>query len=226
MTTNHLLLASLDAARAQLSKTPGAIFDEAIDLSIMAKELLAEIPGMSVLDLSSFPDSRAMDPLRLTVGFWQLGISGYEANEILYRDHGVVSEFAGPRCITFALNLGTQKEHTHRLVSAIKHVYAASASNIAEDPVIVRGDLRTFVDVRMGMSPREAFTRKRKVKTEESTRKICGELICPYPPGIPVLNRGEIITEQVLDYLLGVKRGGVLITGASDPTLSSVIVCD
>ncbi|XP_030541352.1 arginine decarboxylase-like [Rhodamnia argentea] len=222
---SYLLLASLDAARAQLSENPGAIFSRSIDLSVIAKELIEEVPGVTLLDSSSFSNCSTMDPLRLTLGFWQLGLSGYEADEILDRDHGIVCELVGSRYITLALNLGTHKEHIQRLVSGIKRLSVASAAKSIEGTVN-KGDLGPFIDIEMAISPRDAFfMNKRKASIEECPGKICGELICPYPPGIPLLIPGEIITERALDYLMQVKKDGALITGASDPLLSSLIVC-
>lgn len=55
---------------------------------------------------------------------------------------------------------------------------------------------------------------------------VCGELICPYPPGIPLVIPGELITKEALDYLLYVRSNGAIINGASDPLLSSIVVCD
>jgi hypothetical protein len=42
------------------------------------KHLIKEIPGISLFDLAIFSNLPAIDPLRLTNGFWQLGLSGYE----------------------------------------------------------------------------------------------------------------------------------------------------
>ncbi len=33
------------------------------------------------------------------------------------------------------------------------------------------------------------------------TRRICADQIVPYPPGIPVLVPGQLITPQIIDYL-------------------------
>ena len=35
---------------------------------------------------------------------------------------------------------------------------------------------------------------------------MCADQITPYPPGIPVLVPGQIITREVLDYLVGLLR--------------------
>ncbi|CAL5211609.1 unnamed protein product [Lathyrus oleraceus] len=223
---SYLLLASLDAARAQLSESPDVIFNESIELANEAKSLLKRIPGISVLEHSHFPNFPAKDPLWLTVGFWELGLSGYEADEILYRDFGIVCELIGNKSITYALNLGTCRDHVQRLLSGIKHL-AGTCSSIQQPKDRELTDHAPFDDIIRKMIPRDAFfARKRKVMVKESIDKVSGELICPYPPGIPVLIPGEVITQRAVDYLLNVKSKGGYISGASDPLLSSIVVCD
>ncbi|CAK8575784.1 unnamed protein product [Lathyrus sativus] len=223
---SYLLLASLDAARAQLSESPDIVFNETIELANEAKCSLKRIRGISVLENSSFPNFPAVDPLRLTVGFWELGLSGYKADEILYGDFGIVCELVGSKSITCALNLGTCRDHVQRLLSGIKHL-AGTCSSIQQPKDRELTDHAPFDDIIRKMIPRDAFfARKRKVTVKESIGKVSGELICPYPPGIPVLIPGEVITERAVDYLLHVRSKGADISGASDPLLSSIVVCD
>ncbi|KAI3709016.1 hypothetical protein L2E82_38707 [Cichorium intybus] len=225
---SYLLLASLDAARAQISENPKTVFNKAIEIAIEAKSLIKKIPGIGILDSDSgigIKDSDSgvgIDPLRITVGVWELGVSGFEADDVLYENYGVVSELSGTRSITFAVNLGTSRDDVLRLVSGLKYL---SETRI---PVRRKNDVRVFMDVCSGMklSPRDAFfASKKKVSFKESVGEISGELVCPYPPGIPLLIPGEVITEEVLSYLVEVKNNGGFISGASDPSLSSVVVC-
>jgi arginine/lysine/ornithine decarboxylase len=65
--------------------------------------------------------------------------------------------------------------------------------------------------------------RDRAVPRWEGDR-ICGELICPYPPGIPILMPGEVITTEAIDYLQTVLTVGGTITGCSDPNLKTIQV--
>lgn len=223
---SYLLLASLDAARAQLNESPDTVFNQAIDLAFEARYLLKNIPGISVLENSSFPLFPAIDPLRLSIGFWQLDLSGYEADEILYRDHGIVCELVGNQAITYAFNLGTSRDHVQRLVSGIKHLAAAYAS-VPQRETTVFSCVAPFDDIIMSLIPRDAFfASKRRVTLRESLGEVSGELICPYPPGIPVLFPGEVITEKAINYLLHVRSKGAAITGASDPSISSIVVCN
>ncbi|KAK1259552.1 hypothetical protein QJS04_geneDACA020756 [Acorus gramineus] len=214
---SYLLLASLDAARAQISDSADSIFNECVELAARMKIQIETIPNVALLNLSS-------DPLRVTVGVDGLGLSGYEADEMLCESKGVVCELAGTRSLTFAVNLGTSKEDCERLVSGLKHL----SLNLFRKHGLKRvGVDAPFEDVCVKLSPREAFfARKKKVSIEDSIGEICGELICPYPPGIPVLIPGEAINESALNYLLDVRDRGAAISGAADPMLSSVVVCD
>lgn len=229
---SYLLLASLDAARAQISESPGTVFNEAMELAVETKNTINEIPGISVLDFPRFSNFPAFDPLRVSIGVWLLGLSGFEADEILSREYGVVTELTGTRSITLAINLGTCREHVQRLVSGLRKL---SATNFL--PTFHQGEKREMeyavpfnnddISSNIRLSPREAFfARKRKVSVKESIGKVCGELICPYPPGIPLIIPGELITEAALDYLLQLRRcKGAVISGAADPHLSSIVIC-
>ncbi|XP_019174888.1 PREDICTED: uncharacterized protein LOC109170297 [Ipomoea nil] len=223
---SYLLLASLDAARAQLSANRESIFDKAIELAMGAKDEMSRIRGISVLDFSRFPNTPFRDPLRITVGVWQLGLSGFEADDILSDGFGVVSELVGTKSITFAFNLGTQRDHVGRLVSGLKHL-SATSPKLTADTVNNEEQFAPFDDIHISMSPREAFfAPKRRVSIQESVGRICGELVCPYPPGIPVLIPGEVITKTALNYLMQIKGKGGVISGAADHSLSSLIICD
>ncbi|HAC62247.1 MAG TPA: lysine decarboxylase, partial [Cyanothece sp. UBA12306] len=75
------------------------------------------------------------------------------------------------------------------------------------------------------ISPREAFFAVTEmVNIEQSIGRISGELICPYPPGIPLLMPGEKITVNSIEYLDKVFNLGAIVTGCSDQSLTKVKV--
>jgi arginine/lysine/ornithine decarboxylase len=165
--------------------------------------------------------------LRITLSASNLQLSGYEADDILYEGHQIVSELVGTRAVTFAVNLGTRVQDAEKLVQSAKHLsekhfFANSLKPVRENRV--HGPLES---ISVHLSPREAFfTEKRRVKIEDSLGEICGELICPYPPGIPVLIPGEVVTHDSLSYLMSVRHQGIKISGAADAELNSILVCD
>ncbi|KAL0337159.1 UNVERIFIED_CONTAM: putative protein YaaO [Sesamum calycinum] len=162
-----LFLASLDAARHQLS-TDAAAFNDAVNLANVAKILIRKIPGISVLDLSAFPGFSCMDSLRVTIGVWQLGLSGFQANEILDNDLGIIPELVSTNSVTLAFSQGTTGEHVRRLVSGLKHLSGKfPAVNCGNT---VTGKARPYDVPVMSMNPREAFFASKTVeKSVESS---------------------------------------------------------
>lgn len=218
---SSLLLASLDATTTQLKGNTASIFDDAINLAFEAKAALKKIPGIEVLD------SPNIDPLRVTVGAYNLGCSGFEVDDFLYRDQKVMAELNGPRFITFPFSPRTSREHVKRLILGFKHL---SSSTFIQNPGkkgIAHVDLKPWTDINIQLTPREAFfAKKKKMDTKDAIGKICGELICPYPPGIPLIGPGEVISERVVQNLLRYKVDGAKIVGATDPSLHSLLICD
>jgi arginine decarboxylase len=49
---------------------------------------------------------------------------------------------------------------------------------------------------------------------------VSAEMICPYPPGIPITAPGERLTGAVVDYLQQLAAAGVMVEGAVDESLA------
>ena len=224
---SYLLLASLDATTAQLRENPPKLFDNPIDLAMEAKRAIRRVPGISVLDFPTFSKYPAVDPLRVTVGFRELGLSGYEADDFLFGHHRIIPELIGSCSITFPFTPGTCGEHAQRLVSGLTHLSSSCLLHQTKKERLKCTDLRSFDDINIQLTPREAFfAKKRKVDIKDSIGKVCGELICPYPPGVPISIPGEVISERCVDTLLQFKAQGAVISGASDANLSTIVICD
>ncbi|XP_057248821.1 uncharacterized protein LOC104903089 [Beta vulgaris subsp. vulgaris] len=218
-----LLLASLDATTTQLKEHSASIFNNAINLAMEAKNTIKQIPGITY----DFPN---IDPLRATFGVYDLGVSGYEADDFLFMDQKVISELSAPRYLTVMIPPGTCREHINRLILGFKHLSSSSSfiqHQRKNEIKHVDVNINMWKDIDMKLSPREAFfAKKKKVDVKDAVGKICGELICPFPPGIPITAPGEVISERVIDILLQFKDDGAKVVGACDPLLSSILVCD
>src|SRR5699024_6824713 len=79
----------------------------------------------------------------------------------------------------------------------------------------------------MALTPREAyFHAKRSVPWREAVGKIAGEMLCPYPPGIPLVYPGEILTQDVWEYMERYRREGHPFHGPADERLESFQIVD
>jgi lysine decarboxylase len=78
------------------------------------------------------------------------------------------------------------------------------------------------VSPQMAIAPREAFfAANETVAADAAVGRISAELVAPYPPGIPVLAPGEMITADALAALRTAKDQGGRIAYAADPSLAT-----
>ena len=75
------------------------------------------------------------------------------------------------------------------------------------------------------LTPRAAFfAATETVSIAQASNRISAELVCPYPPGIPVLMPGEVITEVAIAHLQTILAIGGTISGCADPSLKTLRV--
>lgn len=116
-------------------------------------------------------------------------------------------------------------------MDAAKHEPASDAdyrnNDISIKPIDLPTDLNGLPSERIDAAwmPAPAlfsrvFPQTERVRLEKSAGRIAGEWVVPYPPGIPELYPGEIVTEQAIERLLRWRRQGAQIQGAEDPDLT------
>ena len=215
---SNILLASLDAARQQMATQGNSLLSQTIQLAAKAREAIAQIPNLSVLSFSApTPGFQSLDQTRLTVKLDQLGWTGFDADDTLRETWQVTAELPSLRHLTFIISLGNRDRDINRLVEALGHLPPqAPLSSSMNFP---------FPPSSSYLSPREAFfAPTESVAIADCSGRTCAETICPYPPGIPILMPGEVITEASLDYLDKISRLGAGITGFSDSSRKTIKV--
>ena len=75
------------------------------------------------------------------------------------------------------------------------------------------------------LNPREAFyMEKESVEIDKCRNRISGESIMVYPPGIPIIAPGELITKEIIDYIKTLKEKDAHLTDMKDKTLETILV--
>lgn len=218
---SYLLLASLDAARQQIAVEGKQLMSRTLQLAEIARNKINQIPGLSVLELTyPTPGFVALDKTRLTVNVSGLGLTGFAADEILV-ELGVIAELPSLQNLTFIISLGNTVADIQQLVQA----FITLATEYKQDELIAAGDRTYNLASQLAITPRQAFYASTETLPIEQTRdRICGELVCPYPPGIPILMPGEIVTHEALAYLQQVQSLGGKICGCADSSLKTLKV--
>lgn len=217
---SSLLLASLDAARQQMAVKGKQLMSRTLQLAQNARNQISQIPGLSVLELTiATPGFVALDKTRLTVNVSGLGITGFAVDEILV-DCGVIAELPSLQNLTFIISLGNTDADIEQLVQAMK-IATKHKQVLAMESAIAPFNHES----KLALTPRQAFYADTEtLPIEQTYNSICAELVCPYPPGIPVLIPGEVVTTEAIIYLQKIQSLGGYISGCADSSLQTLKV--
>lgn len=220
-----LLLASIDSARRQFQRDGEALLAAALDRAERVRDQIGVIPGLSVFseDDVTGPGAVALDPTHVTVDVIELGITGYAAADWLQQHRGIHVELSDHRRIMALISYADSDENAARLVDGLQglaeHDHEADRNAIPDVP----GPAQLRTDT--VMFPREAYLGETQmVPWREAPGRISAEMICPYPPGIPIAAPGERLTTEIVDYLEQVVAAGGMVEGAADESLAELRV--
>jgi len=230
---NLVMVASLDVARRQAATEGRALLSRTIEIANDTRRRLNDIPGVYCFgdELEGRPGVFDLDPTKVTITVKNLGYTGYEAEEILRRRYNVQCELADLFNTLALYTIGTTQEAADRLVYGVKElaredrpIDVFSPSGVLERR-LKTGTYKLPKIPEIRLSPREAFLADTEfVKFKQSAGRVCAEVITPYPPGIPVISPGEVITKEIIDYLDLEKRAGVKMQGPYDSELKVIRV--
>lgn len=208
---SSLLTASLDVARSELVTRPDRI---TVSLNSASRLVTAlENAGFPVAS-RNFTELRGVvsyDPLNVTIDVRSTGIDGAEVRERLALEHGILTELATSSTVVALIPPGTELQESD-LVEALTALRrgenAGSRSGIPALPGTGA----------MKLSPRDAyFAQAEVVDAEAAIGRISTESLAAYPPGIPNVMPGEVITQEIVDFLRAVATSpGGYIRGALD----------
>ncbi|NLF49103.1 MAG: aminotransferase class I/II-fold pyridoxal phosphate-dependent enzyme [Acholeplasmataceae bacterium] len=205
-----LLLASLDVARKSMYFDGPKKIDKLLEMARKTRMNLRTISGIKVIDKDYIVTRGGFDfdETKIVIKVSDLGLSGFEVYKKLRRNHNIQLELAESHIVLAVLTIGTTKEDLDRLFEAFKELskkYYKVRSRLPKIKFIYQ-----FPEPYA--RPRDAFhAPKLQVPLEEAYDEIAAESIMIYPPGIPFVIPGEIITQEVIDdihYYL--KKGSII----------------
>jgi arginine decarboxylase len=206
------ILASSDRARQLIQDEGPLLLGRTIELVAAARGRLRRIDGLHV--------SEASDPTKLVLGLAATGADGFAVEADLLAD-GVRLEMADRDTLVPIVTLADTAATVARLVDALERSLAARRGPARPLAASSVWSLQAVAAI----SPREAFFAPReRVTADRAVGRVAAETAAPYPPGIPALAPGELITAEILEALRREAAAGTRVAYCSDPTLETLLV--
>lgn len=221
---SSILLASLDAARRDLAVGTERIGESIRSAAIIRDAVRAAGRYRIVSDgFGRFPDIAATDPLRIAIDTRSGGISGHEARKRLLSEHRIFVEVATSSAIVAVVGAGYVPA-AGRFLDALLALPTANAPRGNIPPTAPASRLPTPGPV--ALSPRQAFLRRSElVPAHEAVGRISADTLAAYPPGIPNVLPGEVVTADVVAFLQHTAASpNGHVRGAADPRVATLRV--
>ena len=208
------ILASIDAARALMEQHGERLIARMLEMVATARRRLSEVEGLNVLQ------GPGVDPAKLAVAIAGTGAHGVEVEADLI-NAGIPVEMADRDTIVALVTVADVEADVERFTEQLIRSIEAR-----------RGPARTLataaawvVEPQLIVPPREAFFgTSERVPIAEAIGRVSAELVAPYPPGVPVLAPGELVTPEAVAALTEALADGVRIAYAVDPDLTTLEV--
>lgn len=222
---NSMLLASLDIARAELVTEQERI-EASLTVAEQMRQIIRQHPDLRLAedDFTDTPGIMAVDPLHIVIDVRGLGVTGTDLQ--YYMGVGETASFveiATPTAVVALIGAGAAPDGAG-MIEAI--VDAAEAIPTRGDHVKL--DLVELPPAgKAVMTPREAYLRPTEtVSAAEAVGRVAADMLAAYPPGIPNVVPGEVITQEAVDYLQYVAGlAGGHVRGALQPDMQMFRVC-
>lgn len=218
---SYLLMVSLDISRRNLAIRGKALFDSVINLVEYARGEINAIGDYYAYskELVNGDSIYDFDITKLSVFTRPIGLAGIEVYDILRDEYDIQTEFGDIANLLAYVSVGDRPKDIERLVSSLSEI----RRNYRKDR---SGMLAAeYINPQVICGPQEAFyADKESLPINDTIGRVCSEFVMCYPPGIPILAPGELITGEILTYIAYAKKKGCSMTGPEDMNIERLNV--
>lgn len=205
------LIASLDIARKQAVMEGYKLLSRTLELASEVRSLVNSTRVFRVLELEDLlpeavrQDGIRLDPTKVTIDISGCGYTAEDLQRQLFERYNIQVEKSTFNTLTLLLTIGTTRSKVSRLYDALMRI---ARENRAPRRLVQTPEIPAFTKLRF--LPRDAYYCGGELvpvfdERERVNRKLagrtCADQIVPYPPGIPVLVPGQLVTAQIAEYL-------------------------
>jgi lysine decarboxylase len=127
--------------------------------------------------------------------------------DILTRDYNIDVEFDDGKSFLCMMGAGTEKEDADRLIFALKEI---SDKGFCKKGQKIDSKMKFPKCGKKVMDAWQAEDMKiRTINIQKAEGKTSSSYLVPYPPGVPIVCPGEIITSEMIEYINSLSENSV-----------------
>ena len=210
------LIASLDVARKQAVMEGYKLLSRTLELAAELRRQVNSTGVFRCLELEDLlphevkDDNIRLDPTKVTIDVSGCGYTVEDLQKELFDRYNIQVEKSTFNTLTLLLTIGTTRSKVSRLYDSLMRI---AREGRAPRRLVRTPEIPGFTKLRY--LPRDAYycggelvpvLDDRERVNRHLAHRVCADGIVPYPPGIPVLVPGQVITAEITDYLATLLR--------------------
>lgn len=222
---SYLLMAGMDACVRYLEENRKEAFARYEKKLELFKEQLSKTCGHGKIRLLKHEKNQTdhifeLEPSKLVFLTNQTELTGREFYDRLRLEYGLQLEMASGHYAIAMTSIMDTQEGFDRLRIAVEQINETIKSS--------EGFVSVFPmrkeEKRLELC--EAKTKEwEEILLKDAADQISGEFIYAYPPGIPFIVPGEVVSEVILDDIMNMKQQGISIQGMQDENAEKLRIC-
>lgn len=212
----YSIIGSLDVARRQAMMEGYKLLERTLELAAELRKAIDATGVFRALTLKELlpaevrKDGIRLDPTKVTIDISASGYTVQDFQRVLFDRFNIQVEKSTFNTVTLLLTIGTTRSKVSRLCDALARL---ARENHSPRRLLRAPEIAEFTELRY--LPRDAFYCSGEfvplIDEDEKANsaifdRICADQITPYPPGIPALVPGQLITQAIVQYLLSLMR--------------------
>lgn len=206
---SYILMSALDFARAVMQYNGEKLLGNLLYNIEHFKDSISKLNNLKVLVKEDIENAK-IDCTRIVIKTRGMGKTGYDVEKILRDEYNIQVEMSDLYNIVCIATIADKEGDFAKLSYALRELSVKFKLNppladINNKKIKIPDEGIELKDIRSCKSS--------KTKLRYSIDKISLDTITPYPPGIPIVCPGEIINEDVVEYINNIISSGGIVNG-------------
>jgi lysine decarboxylase len=206
---SYLLMASLDINADILKRHGQEIATEWYNALLFFYREAKTIPGLSVVG-NPFSNMANIN-LDITKINLDMSVAGLDAAELERQliKHDIFAELTTGNILMCMTGIGNTKADMERLIAAL--------SEISQERIATKSGKKPIASVfKTKLDLFSVPKDKERIPLAAGAGRICASAIIPYPPGVPFVCPGEMLTNDVIGYIQDLRVAGEKVIGVNE----------
>ncbi len=217
---SYILMASLDIARDMMEREGHALLEGILNSIKKSKADSFKNEAFTLIDHNSIAKFKT-DPTRIAVNTGGAGLTGYKAERELLHTYHLQVEMSDLFNIVCIATVADTPDTISYLFDCLEKLCSSCTGSFNPMDGLLKPN--TFINSQQ-MEFREVIQAESEwIALDKAAGRISKGIIAPYPPGIPAVCPGEVISPEVTAYIFSILRAGGCVNGLKDNLEINVI---